>query len=115
MNETSIPSPSNVSNDSKSTSGFSLALSVVVDAGVVVVVVVSVVDDVFVVDRVVASEKKKIKKKSYSSICESVANGSRSLTLKSFQFNLLQTFRGEKLITGNSINSSCEYIREILS
>ena len=63
MNETSIPSPSNVSNDSKSTSGFSLALSVVVDAGVVVAVVASVVDDVFVVDRVAASEKKKMKKK----------------------------------------------------
>ena len=60
MKETSIPSPSNVSNDSKSTSGFSLVAVVGVVDDVVGVVVAVIGDDVFVVVRATASEKIKI-------------------------------------------------------
>lgn len=60
MKETSIPSPSNVSNDSKSTSGFSLVAVVGIVDDVVGVVVAVIGDDVFVVVRATASEKIKI-------------------------------------------------------
>ena len=60
MKETSIPSPSNVSNDSKSTSGFSLVAAVGIVDDVVGVVVAVIGDDVFVVVRATASEKIKI-------------------------------------------------------